>query len=266
MKIPRKPQGNNRIFLKLKNTQGWGASSWSPVSPTHWRGLLAAILLGSLEHLPQNLLCPSKFVTEFSGLSLYGSSQIMPWMFLSNCFPFWLLLLILSLCSVCSSPQSVVYFLRLLVGHCSHQSLGKKCLFPPPSTFLSSPYTQSKAEQILLCRCHGTRGGPLWSFCKLHMHTYMFLSLSVTFVNAVSQAVLYLITVLQLSHQDVGWAELRKKKTYLTEPADLCDSHWYSYCHFFDLCHQQIDHPYGDVCGRVGQAFSCWPSKGISNG
>lgn len=212
-----------------------------------------------------NVFPITDFVTEFSGLSLYGSSsQIMPWMFLSNCLPFQMLLLILSLCSGCWSPQSVVYFLRLPVGHCSHLSLGKKCLFPPTSTFLSSPYTQSKPERILLCRCRGSRGGPHWFFCKLHMYTYMFLSLSVTFVNTVSQAALYLITVLQLLHKDVwfyvGWAEVRKRELYLTEPADLCDSHWCSYCHFFGLCHQQIDHLYGGVCG------SCWPNNGISNG
>lgn len=158
-------------------------------------------------------------------------------------------------------PKSLVYFLRLLVGHCGHRSLSKKCLFPPISTFLSFPYTQPKAEQILLCRCHGTRGGPLWSFCKLHMHTYVFLSLCITFVNAVSQAILYLITVLRLLHQDVGWAEARKKKTYLTETAELCDSHWCSYCRFLDLCHQQIDHLYGDVCGGWGRHSVADPAK-----
>jgi len=54
MKIPRKPEGNNNIFLGLENTQGWGASPWAPVSPTQQRGLLAAIPLGSLECLPHN--------------------------------------------------------------------------------------------------------------------------------------------------------------------------------------------------------------------
>lgn len=159
-------------------------------------------------------------------------------------------------------PKSLVYFLRLPVGHCGHRSLSKKCLFPPISTFLSFPYTQPKAEQILLCRCHGTRGGPLWSFCKLHMHTYVFLSLRITFVNAVSQAILYLITFAPRCW--LGWGE--EEKNILDWN---CRALWQSLMLLLPLPWSLSSADRSSLwrcLWRVGQAFSCWPSKGISNG